>query len=222
MGKARIKSGPRPPVAATPDAMVARVEADALKYAVRRIREFHLGGTPWGPESPLDEAGSRAYVRAYLKAGARISAVNRTRLVEAARVGEEDCDIVARELILEAKSQRQALPVELEAYNMKLVLGDAEQPPHQSGPLRKNKFARNMVICLVVSAVAGRFGLSPNGRENRRWRSASWIVAEALRIGAGICMGEKGVEKVWAVWGHATPRPGPEWADLLERGPLPA
>jgi hypothetical protein len=196
------------PVATTP------VEAEALAYARRLIARFHADGTPWGPMSPLEVPGNRAFIRHVIRPGLFVSAVTRMILVGAARAGDEDAILVLRDYILEAKSRRQELPAEIHAYDMELTLhgGSSRRPP--PGPKRKNKFYRNIIICMVTSAVAGRFGLAPTGRQDRRRRSAASIVAEALVSEAQISIGEKGVERLWGEIGRNMPT-GPVWADAL-------
>ena len=201
-----------------PASAASAVEIEALAFARRLIASMAVGGTPWSPASPFSAEASAAFMRSWLRAGAMLSAVNRMHLVALARTGEPESARVLRELILEAKSRRQELPTEVEAYAMELVSGIAEQ--QAPGPKGKNKFLRNMLIALCVGAVVDRFRLPATGR-SARWRSACSIVAEALGE-VGINMSPKRVERVWEdYWAAAPTQPG--WtADFRDFKGLPS
>ena len=95
-----------------------------------------------------------------------------------------------------------------------------------SGPLRKHRFVRNMMVGLTVATVMDRYGLphsrrrksrSNNGRPSQ-WRSASAVVADALReVTQGkIDLGEAAVERIYETMASALPIPGSGWSKALE------
>lgn len=178
------------------------VEIEALAFARRLIASMATDGTPWSPASPFSAEASTAFVRHWLRLGAMSFVTTRLDLIALARSGEVESARVLREVILEAKSRRQELPVELEAYAMELVQGGTTGD-QASGPKRKSKLLRNIMIALTVRAVVDRFGLAPTGRSPHR-RSACAIVAEALGE-VNINMGPKAITAVWQAYGEAMP-----------------
>jgi hypothetical protein len=190
---------------------VPQLEAEALAFARQEIAHWDASGTPWSPASPLSEEASRAFVRSQMLHAALLSTFTRMRIVLLAREGDEDARMVLRDLILEMRSRRQELPVDLENYSMEVLHGGmGHQRP---GPKRKNKMLRNICIAMTVAAVVDRFpGLDPTGNSRHR-RSACAIVAEALTE-AGRGMGQKAVEEVWRSYGAAMPT-APGWASAV-------
>ena len=96
------------------------LEAEALAFVRREIAHWHASGTPWSPASPLSEEASRAFVRGQMRHAALLSTYTRMLVVLLAREGDEDARLVLRDLILEMRSRRQELPVDLENYSMEV------------------------------------------------------------------------------------------------------
>jgi hypothetical protein len=195
-------------------------ETAALEYAQRLVRWFHTGGTPWGSDSPFSVTASRAFMRSILRGGAMASPSNRMSLVGAALAGEPDAVQVVGELIQEFKTRNISLPIELSFYVMFLAQRDMGRvdpaPPQGTGPKMKDRFYRNIALCMILSAVAGRSGLPITGRSGR-WRSAARIVAEAYGIETRGGIGDKSIERIWGIMGHNVPT-GPARADMLDGG----
>ena len=195
-----------------PASAASAVEIEALAFARRLIASMAVGGTPWSPASPFSKHASAAFVRDFLRRGAMNFATTRLDIIAMARSGEPESAHVLRELILETKSRRQELPVELEAYAMELIHGGTVG--HQeAGPKRKDKMLRNLMVAFVAAAVIDRFGLDLAGRSSRR-RSASQITAEALAAEVRINMSAKRVEDVCRDFWAAAPF-APGWASTL-------
>ncbi len=169
------------------------LEAEALAFARREIAHWHSSATPWSAPV-LSDAASRAFAREQMRIAASLSTYTRMRVILLARCGDEDARAVLRDLILDARTRHQPLPLDLENYELELVHGAMG---HQlSGPKKKNKILRNVFICLTVAAVVDRFpDFDPTGRSRHR-RSACAIVAEAVAV-AGINMAPKRVEAIW-------------------------
>jgi hypothetical protein len=147
-----------------------------------------------------------AFVReALFRQAVLLSVESRMLIILLARSGDADAMAVLRELILEMKSRRLPLPLELENYNMELVHGAmGHKPP---GPQKRNKVLRDICITMIVGEVIEQFRLELSGRSARR-RSACSIVAEALGE-VGINMGPKAVEKICERYSCLMPtRPG--------------
>ena len=132
------------------------------------------------------------------------------QLIVLARSGDADAVDVLKNIIIETKSRREELPVELENYNMKLLHGGmGHRPP---GAKKKNKLLRNICVATIVAAVVDRFGLAPTGRSPHR-RSACSIVAEALAE-ARLSLGDKAIESIWKAHGRAMPTV-PGWTSVF-------
>jgi hypothetical protein len=202
----------RTDVARTNALVLSTAEAEALAFAREQIAGWSAGSIPWSPASPFTEEASPAFVRDFLRMGARSgSAMMRMEVIKLARHGDPDAKAVLCETIIEMKTRREELPTDLENYNMELLHGGmGHQPP---GPKRKNKLLRDIFIALTVAAVRDRFpSLDPTGRSARR-RSICWIVAEALAA-EGRGMGVKAVETIWATYGPAMPTE-PGWTSTF-------
>jgi hypothetical protein len=95
-----------------------------------------------------------------------------------------------------------------------------------SGPLRKHRYVRNLMIALTVAAVMDKYGLPHSRRRKSRggtgqpspWRSASAITADALRkVSNGkIDLGEAAIERIYEKMANAMPGAGSGWAKVLE------
>ncbi len=187
-------------------AVAVIIEEEALAYAQEMLNRYHGGGNPWSPASPLTAEAGRATMRHLYRQAALLHPITRMNVIVAARNGDTAARDVLNTLIIEMKSDRRALPTELENYTMEVLAGGLHQPP---GPRRKDKLLRDLVIALVVAAVCDRYQLAPTrntasrGRPAAR-RSACSIVAEALG-GVRVPLGEKAVEAVWARLGIAMP-----------------
>jgi hypothetical protein len=177
-----------------------QLEADALTFARCFVAKWHHAGTATADES-------QAFLQDFLRMGMSLSAVARMDVIALARSGDAGAKTVLRERIIEMQSRDQALPVELQNYNMEVLHGGMGHA--QRGPKKARKFLRNIHIALTVAALQDRFGLDPLGHARHR-RSACDIVAEAVRE-AGISMGIKSVEAIWKLYRGGMPTV-PSWS----------
>jgi len=190
--------------------LATREQVEALAFARDLIARFHRSGDIG---SPFEAAESRAFIRNWLRIG-MLTTRTRMELIEFALAGFDDAQTILADVILDARSKGERLPPEIESYEMKVIAGELRRPPHQGGPDKRNEFTRNVLIAMVVAAVAERFKLKPTGSSARR-RSACSIVAEALSA-INMRLGSKAVESIWKVHGPKIP---PRWFSAM--GPLP-
>jgi hypothetical protein len=125
-----------------------------------------------------------------------------------ARTGDADAIAVLRDVIMEMRSRRVPLPLELENFELERLHGAMGHAP--PGSKRKNKVLRDLCIVMIVAEVADRFGLELTGRSARH-RSACSIVAEALGE-AGINMAPKRVEAICERYSGVMPTAAPGWS----------
>jgi hypothetical protein len=185
-------------------------QADALAFARDLIVRFHHSGKVG---SPFEAAESRAFVRKWLRVGL-LTTRTQMILTELALAGEEDAQAILADVILEARNRREQLPTVIESYEIKLVAGKVQPAPNQGGRDKRNELTRNILIAMMVAAVAEQFRLKPTGRSARR-RSACAVVADALDV-INMKMNTKAIEKIWNVYGDSIP---PRWFSSM--GPLP-
>jgi hypothetical protein len=178
------------------------VEAEALTFAREWIKNFASGTNPWSEDSPLTAEASRAMIQQLLRNAALGHPINRMSVVAAAKAGDEDADAALRTLLLEHKSRREAMPPDIEEFDMWLTLhgGGLRKRPARK---KTSNVLRDICVAMTVAAVTDRFGLKPTGR-SARYRSACSIVAEALHD-ARMERGRKTVEKIWERYGRAMP-----------------
>jgi hypothetical protein len=158
--------------------LATRKSTEALAYARRLIERGHR--TDEFGSSVFDPARSREFVRSVISV-MMLTAEGRLSLIELARIGEEDAQIILKTAILEFKSRGERLPTELEAYNMELVAGRVPLPVGVDGPDRRDRLLRDISISTTVAAVCDRFGLKMFGR-SARTRSGCSVVGEALGV----------------------------------------
>ena len=202
------------------------IEAEAFDFACRFLTAFRDSDSPWGSASLLDSKAGDDYWRANLRQIVRCPSVtNRLKLLAIARSGDSIAIEVANEFINEMRSLGGKLPTELEAFSMDVHAG-LIVPRAPQGPLRRRRFVRNMIVAVTVAAVMDRYGLPHTRRRKSRsgtgrpspWRSASAIVADALRAvtGSAIDLGEAAVERIYENMAGGMPdRPG--WATAIEK-----
>jgi hypothetical protein len=203
----------------------ARKDSEAFAFACRWLQRIWDIDSPWSSESMLTSAAGIGHWRDTLRRAIRFSLTNRLQVLAIARGGDADAIDVANELINELKSKRVPLPTELEGFSMDVHAGlvVARAP---SGPLRKHRFVRNMMIALTVAAIMDKYGLAHSRRRKSRsgtgrpskWRSASAITADALRkVSNGkIDLGEAAVERIYEKMASAMPGAGSGWTKVLE------
>ena len=194
------------PIAVTRKLPAARKDADAFVFAMDWLQRWWESDSPWSSESALTNAASIGFWRETLRRSVHFSLTNRLQVLAIARGGDVDAIEVVNELINELTSAREPLPTELAALSMDMHAA-LIQPRAPRGPLRKHRFVRNMMIAWAVAAVMDKYGLPHSRRRKSRsgsgrpstWRSASAIVADALRkVTKGeIDLGEAAVERIY-------------------------
>jgi hypothetical protein len=184
------------------------LQTDALAYARDVMTRLHRG------DSSFEAQESSAFMRSLVRLGL-LTGGGRMHLVECALAGDEEADAVLREFIIEKKSLRIELPVELAAYDMRITAGMVPTSG-TGGPERKNKLLRNIAICMVIAQLIDRFGLKATGRSPLQ-RSACSIVGQVLGE-IGMALGYEAVATIWRTYGrHLHLRPG--WVAAM--GPIP-
>jgi len=169
----------------------ATIEAEALAFARSKIAQFRDG-------SMLMAEASREFVRHVMRRAALLHPLHMMTLIDFARAGEPDADIVLRTLAIEIVDRGEPLPTTLGAYIMETIRGRVRQRPARK---RKNNLLRDILIVAIIDEVSSRFGLMPTGRSPQR-RSACSIVAEALHE-AHMQLGYKDIESIWNRLGRA-------------------
>jgi hypothetical protein len=174
------------------------LEAAALAFAQAELKQHDAGGNPWGTKgSPLSHAAGHLFMRQVLPPMAMFSVAGRLEVIALARDGVEEAEAVLRNLLLELRSRRMEVPVELAAHEMEIVHGGIGHG--RQGEKKAKRLLRDIVIVMVVEGIRRVFGIDPTGR-SPRWRSGCEICAEALGV-VGINVGRKNVERVWAKYG---------------------
>jgi hypothetical protein len=187
---------------------------EALAFARKMILQLHSDGGAFadghGGGSPFCSPESRAFVRNVFQM-MTMTAAGRLDLIALARVGEDDAQLVLRDLILEIKTRHQQLPLELDAYVMELVHneGAASWP----GARAKNDFSRNLCIAAVVAALHDQFGIKPTGRSARQ-RNGCSIAGEALDV-IDQRLSAEAVKSIFKRYSGAMPTQ-PGWSSIFE------
>jgi hypothetical protein len=188
---------------------------EALGFAQAMVSRAHSKDA--NGDSMFEAAESRVFVRGLLR-NMLLTVDGRLDLLDLARAGEEDAQIILRTEILERRSRDLPMPAEFVGYEMELIRGTIVP---QSGPGRdkRNFLLRDVSIAATVAAVCDRYGLRPTGRSARR-RSGCAIVSQALAI-IGHAVGVEAVEVAWNRYKRAMPR-GCGWTFALEDKALPS
>jgi hypothetical protein len=151
---------------------------EALAYARRLIKRGHRTDESSG--SFFESPQSREFVRDFISI-MMMTPDGRLRLVELARIGEEDAQEILRVALLEFKSRGEPLPPEFAGYDMELTAGMVPPPVGIDGPDKRDRLLRDISIAMTVAAVCDRFGLKMFGRSVRT-RSGCSVVGEALDV----------------------------------------
>src|SRR5262249_17746151 len=151
-------------------------------------------------DSPLSHAAGHAFMRRMLRAMATFSIETRMDVIAMARDGIEEAKDVLRNLLLELRSRRMEVPLELEAYEMEILHGEMGHRHRSQGEKEAKRKSRDIIIIITVEGIRKVFRINPTGR-SPRWRSGCDICAEALGV-VGISMSAKNVERVWSKYGR--------------------
>jgi len=184
------------------------VQAEALAFARQKIAGFARGTNPWSADPAMSADGSEAMFRHMVQQALQFTPT-RMHIIEAAKAGDADAIEVLKAVLLDAKSKRcvDDLPTELIDYDMH-VTAQSERRHQRSGPKKKSYILRDICIAMTVAALVDRYGhhgITATGTSPRRPRSFCAIVAEALRLEAGLIVEYDAVKAIWKRYGHNMP-----------------
>jgi hypothetical protein len=181
------------------------IKPAALRFAQRWFERLNTSGNPWSDAPAMSAATSHAWfadvIRNMLLAN---TVLYRMWVVAMAKAGVDEAASALRHLVLELRSKRCELPVELEAYEMEVRVRGDDHWPKKPGPSRVDNVMRDLHTAMAVAAVADRFGLTPT-QQSVYSVSACAVVAEAMFGATSGGRAYKTVEKIWRRYGAAVP-----------------
>ena len=182
------------------------VQVEALAFARKKIAGFAEGTNPWSAYPAMSAEGSEAMFRDIVQQALQFTPT-RMHIIEAAKLGDADAIEMLRALLLECKATRTDMPSDLIAYDMHVTLL-GERRHQRSGPKKQSYILRDICIAMTVAALVDRYGhhgITVTGTSPRRPRSFCAIVAEALRLEAGLIIEYDAVKTIWKRYGHNMP-----------------
>lgn len=170
------------------------LEAEARTYARAWLAKFG-DMDPFELGLPIrDRSYGRTWLRQELKAIARSHPQNMMWVIDNARAGWDDADVVLRELAIEVVDRGERLPTALGAYVMEALRGHPAPP----GPRKATHAFQNILIAGLTAELVAKFNLKPTRNPLSKAVSACDIVADTVN-GANIrrSIRYKDVEGVW-------------------------
>jgi hypothetical protein len=180
---------------------VTSIEDEALTYArewLARMREGDfIGGLP-----PWHEDTGHAMARRFLMAYALAHPFNLDHVVQYAMDGQRDAAHVVYELIAHYRHNRIAMPVTLEAYEMRRSNPRVQRPPSPPARKKAKQMVQDAIICTLIMELIERFpGLRPTRSQisTKKHRPHSYCsIASVALTESGMHRGsEMAVQKVW-------------------------
>ncbi len=165
------------------------IEAEAVDTIVDWIDHF---------AGRLESEEGRRRLRASIGEKLREGAISRMQVIAAAKDGDQDADLVLRELIVECISRKVDLPTELAEYNQWIVASFPVR--HPPGRKLGNTWLRDVGITVLAMQAQRRWPAIPKTRNRHHKRagvglSISLLISRALGR-RGINLEERGVETV--------------------------
>jgi hypothetical protein len=176
---------------------VTLVEAEALEFArdwIARGREGDFLGLGY---SPLHPDAGRAFLRRMIRQYALGPDRQMLTIIDCARAGWDDADLVLRDLILEYTNRGEPLPAFLATYNAEIVTGRII--PRPRGRKRAANLLQDISIVTLVLELIERFGLKPTRYQagSKRRPSACSVAAGAMAE-SGLHRGdERAIQQIW-------------------------
>jgi hypothetical protein len=172
------------------------VEAEARTCARAWLAEFG-DMDPFEVGVPIrDRSYGRAWLRRELKTLAMSHPENMMWVIDNARAGWDDADVVLRELAIEVVDRGERLPTALGAYTMEVLRGY----PAPRGPRKSTHAFQNILFAGITAKLVEQFwpDLKPTRNPLSKRVSACDIVADAVNeAGMGRQFAYKEAERLW-------------------------
>jgi len=178
------------------------IETEAISHAREWLSRMCEGDFVGLGLPPWHECTGHAYTRRLLMIYALAHPFNLDHVVQCATEGIRDAQDVVHELIAYHQHHRIALPLTLEAYQLRLINPRVQRPPSPPARKKAKHLVQDAIICALIMELIEQFpGLRPTRSQisTKKYRppSVCSIVSQVLteaRLHRG---SEMAVQKVW-------------------------